>query len=71
MDGCVGMQGRSPSFWQVVQSVVAAIFGVQSESARKRDFVNGAHPALYLLVGLIMVALLVGTLWMIVKAVLP
>jgi Protein of unknown function (DUF2970) len=64
------MREGSPKFWQILLSVVAALFGVQSESASKRDFTNGAHPALYILVGIVMVALLMASLWTIVKAVL-
>lgn len=46
------------SWWQVVLSVLAAGFGVQSEEARHRDFKSG-HPLVYLLVGVVMTVLLV------------
>jgi len=32
---------QAPTFWQVFQSVLAAIFGVQKEKNRDRDFEHG------------------------------
>lgn len=47
-----------PSFWQVVQSVLAAFFGVQSAKNRERDFTAG-RPSAYIFVGVAMAALVV------------
>ena len=47
-----------PSFWQVVHSVVAAFFGVQSAKNRERDFTAG-RPSAYIFVGVAMAALVV------------
>lgn len=49
---------RAPSLWQVIQSVLAAFFGVQTEQARQRDFTRG-KPAQYVIIGLIATALFV------------
>lgn len=34
-------QGKPPTFWQMLQSVLAAAFGVQSGKNRARDFTYG------------------------------
>ncbi|WP_248919574.1 DUF2970 domain-containing protein [Pseudomonas entomophila] len=33
--------GKAPGFWQMLQSVLAAAFGVQSGKNRARDFTYG------------------------------
>ena len=52
----------SLSFWQVVQSVAAGFFGVQSAENRSRDFTHGkvGH---FAIVGLLMTLLLIGVIW--------
>ena len=60
---------KSPSFAQVVQSVAAAMFGVQSSKARQRDFTRG-KPLHYIVVGLLMVAAFIGVILLVVKLVL-
>ena len=52
------MTSMKPRWWQILLSVLAAGFGVQSEKARERDF-EGGHPLIYLVVGILMTALLV------------
>ncbi|MBI2384251.1 MAG: DUF2970 domain-containing protein [Gammaproteobacteria bacterium] len=42
---------RPPSFWQVIASVLAAFFGVQSSSNRERDFRRG-RAVHYIAIGL-------------------
>ena len=34
-------QGKPPSFWQMLHSILAAAFGVQSGKNRARDFTHG------------------------------
>jgi hypothetical protein len=34
-------QGKPPTFWQMLQSILAAAFGVQSGKNRARDFTYG------------------------------
>ncbi|MFV3383485.1 MULTISPECIES: DUF2970 domain-containing protein [Pseudomonas] len=33
--------GKPPTFWQMLQSILAAAFGVQSGKNRARDFTHG------------------------------
>ncbi len=61
-------QKAQPGFWQVVASVVAAFFGVQSEHNRSRDFQAG-RPSAYIFVGLAMAILLVLIIWGLVQLV--
>lgn len=62
-------QDQRPTFWQVVLSVLAAAFGVQSQRARERDFTYG-NPAAYLIGGAIFTISFILVLVMIVKLVL-
>ncbi|MBY4675503.1 DUF2970 domain-containing protein [Marinobacterium arenosum] len=50
------MSSRHPSFWRLWLSVLAAMFGVQSEKNRLRDFNSGAAWP-YMLLGLLSVVL--------------
>ena len=61
--------GRAPSLWQVIQSVLAAFVGVQTEQARQRDFTRG-KPSHYIIIGLIATALFVLLMIGLVKLVL-
>lgn len=47
-----------PGFWQVVLSVLAALFGVQTETNRQRDFSAG-NPLVYIVVFIILLSLFV------------
>ena len=62
-------QQEKISLFQVVISVFAAMFGVQSAKNRERDFQKG-RPAAYIIVGLIMTLVFVLTVWGVVKIVL-
>ena len=53
----------------MVTSVLAAMFGVQSERNRRRDFSAG-RPMPYIVVGLVMTVLLVLAIWLLVQLVL-
>lgn len=59
----------APTLWQVIHSVLAAFFGVQSEKNRQRDFRRG-KPWQYIVVGLIATALFVLLMIGLVKLVL-
>lgn len=61
---------QKPSFWQIVVSVFAAMFGVQTENNRKRDFSNG-RPIHYIAIGVIFILLFVLGLLGLVSWVLP
>lgn len=49
----------SPNFWQLIVSVLGAIFGVQSSKVRERDFNAGSAWWVYVLIGLVIVLVLV------------
>ena len=60
---------KPPTFWQVLHSVMAAAFGVQSGKNRTRDFTHG-KPGQFLLLGLLFTGVFALTLFAIVKLVL-
>lgn len=49
---------EKPGLWAVVMSVLAAMFGVQTEANRRRDFSSG-NPMAYIIVFVIFLALFV------------
>jgi uncharacterized membrane protein YidH (DUF202 family) len=51
----------SPTFWQVLKSVVAAALGVQNRANLERDFSHG-KPIHYIMVGLLFTVLFVCVL---------
>jgi hypothetical protein len=59
----------APGFFQVVMSVAAAMFGVQSSRARQRDFTHG-RPLHYIVVGVVMVGLFIGAILLVVHLLL-
>jgi hypothetical protein len=59
-------QGRPPSFVAVFASALAAMFGVQSDKNRSRDFAHG-RPVHYVLVGIVLTIAFVFGVWMLVK----
>lgn len=60
---------HKPTFWQIVQSVFAAFFGVQSDKARERDFTHG-NAWVFIFAGLIGVTLFVLAVYGVVCIVL-
>jgi uncharacterized membrane protein len=61
-------EGKPPTFWQMVQSVLAAALGVQSHKNRQRDFTHG-KPMHFLLLGLLFTLMFVLILFGIVQLV--
>ena len=61
--------GKTPTLWQTIVSVGAALFGVQSRKNRERDFTRG-KPLHFIVVGIAMTLVLIFTLIFIVKLVL-
>ncbi len=56
---------KKPGFLNIVQSVIAAMFGVQSDSNREQDFTHGKASD-YIIAGIIGVILFVLTiLWLV------
>lgn len=52
---------KRPGILSTIFSVVAAFFGVQSESNRQRDFKHGS-PLAFIIVGVVLAAVMVFTL---------
>lgn len=62
-------QTKRPNLWQVFLSVVAALFGVQTEQARVRDF-SQKSPLPYIAVGIVLIVLFVLGIALLVRTVL-
>lgn len=60
---------QKPNFWQIIASVCAALFGVQNDDNRHRDF-NQGNFIYFAIVSIILVALFVIALIAIVNIVL-
>lgn len=63
------MSMRKPSIFDVVKSVLASFFGVQSEANRKRDFQQGS-PVQFIIVGLVLTILFIVGMILIVRFIL-
>lgn len=48
-----------PNFWQLLQSILGALFGVQSSKVRERDFMHGHAWWVYLALGVVVVIILI------------
>ena len=59
----------SPTLLQVLSSVCAAFFGVQSSHNRRRDFTHG-NPWQFVVIGCLMTGLVVLSFYMVVRLVL-
>lgn len=64
-----GIQETRPTHWQVVGSVIAAAFGVQSRKNRERDFGYG-RAAPFVVAGIIFTTLFVAIVYGVVSTVL-
>ena len=56
------------SIKNIISSVLAAVFGIQSQKNRERDFENG-RPGDYIVIGIIFVVVLVVSMMMFVNSV--
>jgi hypothetical protein len=63
------VDNKPPTFWQMLHSVMAAAFGVQSGKNRARDFTHG-KPSHFVVLGILFTAVFALTLFAIVKLVL-
>jgi hypothetical protein len=61
--------GRTPSFMDVLGSVLASMFGVQSNRKREEDFTHG-KPSQYIIIGLIVTVVFMLTIWSVVSLVM-
>jgi hypothetical protein len=59
----------SPSFLSVLGSVLASMFGVQSNRKREQDFTHG-KPSQYIIIGLLVTVVLILTIWGVVSLVM-
>lgn len=57
---------RPPSLWQVVASVAASFFGVQSSKNRERDFTHG-KAAHFIVIGLVATVAFIGLVVLLVR----
>ncbi|CAM3079943.1 hypothetical protein BZK31_00600 [Pseudomonas floridensis] len=62
-------KNKSPTVRQMLHSILAAAFGVQSGKNRERDFTHG-KPAHFLLLGLLCTVIFVAVLFGVVQLVL-
>ncbi|WP_371226700.1 DUF2970 domain-containing protein [Pseudomonas sp. QE6] len=62
-------QNKPPSFWQMLHSVLAAAFGVQSGKNRARDFTQG-KPSHFIAMGILFTLVFVLLLYALVQVVL-
>lgn len=62
-------QPERPGFFDVMFSVLAAFFGVQSNSTRERDFEHG-RPIHFIVMGLALTVVFLLLVWGLVKLVL-
>jgi hypothetical protein len=60
---------KRPSFLSVLGSVLASMFGVQSNRKREQDFTHG-KPSQYIIIGLLVTAVFILTIWGVVSLVM-
>ena len=60
---------KAPALLDVLGSVLAGMFGVQSNRKRTEDFTHG-KPSQYIVIGLIVTVVFVLTIWGVVKLVM-
>ena len=60
---------RAPSFIDVLGSVLASMFGVQSNRKREQDFTHG-KPSQYIVIGLLVTVVFMLTIWGVVTLVM-
>jgi hypothetical protein len=62
-------QPSAPSLLQVLGSVLASMFGVQSNRRREQDFVHG-KPSQYIVIGLVVTLVFILVVWGVVNLVM-
>ncbi|MDH3980605.1 MAG: DUF2970 domain-containing protein [Gammaproteobacteria bacterium] len=60
---------KSPSLLEVLGSVLASMFGVQSNRRREEDFAHG-KPSQFIIIGLLVTVVFVLTVWGVVSLVM-
>ncbi|HYQ73403.1 MAG TPA: DUF2970 domain-containing protein [Gammaproteobacteria bacterium] len=69
MDSDRDDQRNAPSLLQVLGSVLASMFGVQSNRKREQDFVHG-KPSQYIVIGLAVTLVFILSVWGVVNLVM-
>ena len=69
MDSEIKQDKREPSLLEVLFSVLASMFGVQSNRNREKDFTHG-KPSQYITIGLLVTVVFVLTVWGVVQLVM-
>jgi UPF0716 family protein affecting phage T7 exclusion len=69
MESKNGNGSKSPRFLSVLGSVLAGMFGVQSNRKREQDFTHG-KPSQYIIIGLLVTVAFILTLWGLVSLVM-
>ena len=69
MDQGERQEKRAPSLFSVLGSVLASMFGVQSNRQREKDFAHG-KPSQFILVGLFMTAVFILLIYGVVSLVM-
>jgi hypothetical protein len=64
-----GSDKNVPSFFSVLGSVLASMFGVQSNRKREQDFTHG-KPSQYIIIGLLVTVVFMLTIWGLVSLVM-
>ena len=62
-------QGNTPSLLDVLGSVLASMFGVQSNRRREQDFLHG-KPSQYVVIGLLVTLVFILIVWGVVNLVM-
>jgi len=60
---------KAPSFFDVLGSVLASMFGVQSNRKREQDFTHG-KPSQYIIIGLLVTIVFILIIWGMVSVVM-
>ena len=60
---------KAPSLFNVLGSVLASMFGVQSNRKREQDFTHG-KPSQYIIIGLLVTVVFILTIWGLVSLVM-
>ncbi|MEZ5541697.1 MAG: DUF2970 domain-containing protein [Pseudomonadota bacterium] len=60
---------KAPSLREVLFSVLASMFGVQSNKNREKDFTHG-KPSQYIIIGLLLTLVFILSVWGVVKLVM-
>ena len=69
MDNEDNQGDRAPSLLDVLYSVLASMFGVQSNRNREKDFTHG-KPYQYIIIGMLVTVLFVLSAWGVVQLVM-